>query len=74
MTSARSDRKSIGVQPNPRSLTMKSINDDKQLWTTLSVEELEKREEYAVMLDSPCCFQICCVDCCFNIRIEITQA
>jgi hypothetical protein len=53
---------------------MKSINDDKQLWTTLSVEELEKREEYAVMLDSPCCFQICCVDCCFNIRIEITQA
>jgi len=54
---------------------MKSINDDNSLWTRLSVEELERREEYtqlmAVDVDQPsepkCCFQICCYDCCIQV-------
>lgn len=49
---------------------MKSLNSKKDLWTELSVEELEKREEYA----STYCFECFnCFDCftffnCFTIN------
>lgn len=53
---------------------MKSINDDNSLWTRLSVEELERREEYtqlmtdvAVESEPKCCFQVCCYDCCIQV-------
>lgn len=47
---------------------MKSLNDDKGLWTKLSVEELEKREEYTKVAAEICCFELCCFEvCCFEV-------
>lgn len=51
---------------------MRSLNGSRGLWTTLSVEELEKREEYATLQpvaveDPVCCFQVCCYDCCIQV-------
>lgn len=53
---------------------MKSINDDNSLWTRLSVEELERREEYTQLVavddvaqEPKCCFQVCCYDCCIQV-------
>lgn len=52
---------------------MKSINDDNSLWTRLSVEELERREEYTALVavevesEPKCCFQVCCYDCCIQV-------
>jgi hypothetical protein len=51
---------------------MKSINGDNELWTRLSVEELERREEYTslaelVPAEPVCCFQVCCYDCCIQV-------
>ncbi|WP_157797079.1 MULTISPECIES: hypothetical protein [Clostridium] len=51
---------------------MKSLNSKKDLWTELSVEELEKREEYA----STYCFECFnCFDCftffnCFTLNTK----
>jgi hypothetical protein len=47
---------------------MTSLNND--LWTEVSVERLEDREEYSVALAPNCCLFICanccvqCVTCC----------
>jgi hypothetical protein len=50
---------------------MRSLNGDKELWTRLSVEELEKREEYTQLVnlvsEPKCCFQVCCYDCCIQV-------
>ncbi|NLD49572.1 MAG: hypothetical protein GX660_20690 [Clostridiaceae bacterium] len=43
---------------------MKSINKDEQLWSNITVEKLEQREEYT-SLTPGCCFQLW--DCCFKI-------
>lgn len=40
---------------------MKSVNDNKNLWTSVSVEELETREEYAACISW--CFD--CIILCF---------
>ncbi|WP_455714420.1 hypothetical protein [Anaerosporobacter sp.] len=44
---------------------MKSLNNNKDLWTKLNVEKLEEREEY-IHLCIDCCYKVC-VDCCFKI-------
>lgn len=51
---------------------MKNVNSNKELWTNLkvqnlTVEELEKREEYT-SLTPGCCFQLgsCCLKACIN--------
>ena len=46
-------------------LQMKNINKKENLWTNLSAEKLEKREEY-IHLCIDCCFKVC-ADCCFKI-------
>lgn len=50
---------------------MKSLNENKDLWTNMKVEALEDREEYvyAQMIDL-CCFEMCCDWCCVRIRVD----
>lgn len=51
---------------------MKSLNKNEQLWTNITVESLENREEYT-SLTPGCCFQLgscclqLCVNCCFQL-------
>lgn len=53
---------------------MKSLNNDNKLWTRLSVEELEKREEYSSLATNAavdiCCWDLCCWQaCCLQISL-----
>lgn len=43
---------------------MKSLNEDKDLWTSLNIEKLENREEYVAV---GCCVQGCCDNCCVRV-------
>lgn len=51
---------------------MKSINEDEKLWTNVTVEILEDREEYT-SLTPGCCFQAgsCCLQPCANCCFEL---
>ncbi|HEY9060856.1 MAG TPA: hypothetical protein VIO64_10215 [Pseudobacteroides sp.] len=44
---------------------MKNINKNEELWTNLSAENLEKREEY-LHICADCCWKVC-ANCCWKI-------
>lgn len=58
---------------NGGEIKMKSVNKNDKLWTSITVELLEKREEYT-SLTPACCFQLgsCCLEvcanCCWNVK------